>query len=249
MTSKPLWCADPRTQFACGIAGLRVGEQLRTVAFDPSGLRMQQAENREVSQHGGPFVDPVPGTGRIDIEQPAHASAVDEDLALVEVAVNGHRRMIAGLCDRKAAEQFVESSSFVREAAGDHVTVMRCATEVATAHLALGQLRRQPIEESLEVTGRGQRDRRPGECAAQGGAVQSLQDQDAVGRESVAVRNRQVSREQPMLGVQRLDPVWPNDFEADPPVRTTGFDHGSSAGSIRPYGQPYLATAHAQVAE
>ena len=163
--------------------------------------------------------------------------------------MNGHRRVIAWIHARQVAEQFVESSSFVREAAGDHVGVVRCAAEVIATDLGLGQVGRQLIEQPLKGAGIREGDRRSGERAAQRAAVQPLPDEDAVGRVAIAVRDRQVSREQPMWGVQRLDPVRPHDFEEDPPLTTAGFYHGASAGAICPDRQPHLATAHAQVGE
>jgi hypothetical protein len=127
---------------------------------------VQQAEDGKVGEHRRPLVDPVTGTSGVDIEQTTHASTVDQDLALVEVTVYGHRRMLTCLCARIAAEQFVQANSFVREAAGYHVCVMVCATGVITAHLVLGQFSRQLIEQPLQGAGARQRNRRAAERAA-----------------------------------------------------------------------------------
>jgi len=45
------------------------GEQLRAIPLDPPRLRVQQAENGEMGQHGCPLVDPVTGARRVGIEQ------------------------------------------------------------------------------------------------------------------------------------------------------------------------------------
>ena len=205
-------------------------EQGRRVVLDAPGSSGVGPADVQVAEHGGGVVAGPPPSEGVDIEHADHRAVGDDELGLVEVAVDGD----AGL-HRVAPDPLHQLGDPVR------ILGQEVAEEVAEPlhpldRRAGGQTGggpREGGEEAVERVDVGERRVRLVEGVAHAGPGQRLESEQAeVAVEAETARNRQVGGESPVVVVQCFDLISRHQLQEEARRPSPNLDHRPRSGPV-----------------